>query len=100
MDTRSKIVERLPEGCDIAEGCFDPLLASQARQLAEWKRDRPLAVVIREPDKPLMSARARAELAAGLAMVDFVVIGGDSSGRLLEEDREALLNVIRSKHAG
>lgn len=98
MDTRTKIVVAPPEDCDVAEGCFDPLLAAHAAQLQTMKSSRPLAVVIREPEAPLLDARARAELVAALAAVDFVVIGGDTRGIPLREDRETLMNTIRRKH--
>jgi len=66
-------------------GCFDPLLSGHARRLESIRGGAAaLMVVIVEPERPLMTARARAELVAGLAAVDYVVVPG-------EEGFEALL---------
>jgi hypothetical protein len=98
LDTRSKIVGQVPDGCDVVEGFFDPLLAAQATALAGRKGDRPLAVVVRDPDQPLLESRARAELVASLRAVDYVVIGGPVSGVRLAEDRDEFLQLVRAKH--
>ncbi len=56
-------------------GYFDPLLASHARRLEEIAQGPgSLFVAICEPAEPVLAARARAELAAGLAVVDCVII--------------------------
>ncbi len=98
MDTRSKIAAAFPKDADVAEGFFDPLLASHAEQLEAMKSAKPLVAVIREPEQPLLDARARAELVAALRVVDAVVIGGTLTGRVLDEDRQQLMQVIRNKH--
>jgi hypothetical protein len=99
VDTRLKIVESVPVAdFDVMEGTFDPLLAAQAREIAERKRRKPLVVVIRDPEEPLLPARARAELVAALREVDFVVIGGSLKGWRLSENREAFMDMIRAKH--
>ena len=98
MDTRAKIVGSYPHDATIVEGCFDPLLASHVEQLAARKSGLPLVVVIRDPEQPLLDARSRAELVAGLRMVDAVVIGGPLSGERIQEDRGAFFEVIRAKH--
>jgi hypothetical protein len=98
MDTRRKIVPHAPPGCDLVEGYFDPLLAPQAAALAARKGSAPLAVIIREPADPLLDARARAELIAALAAVDYVVIGGAERGKFLDQDRETFQRQIRAKH--
>lgn len=98
MDTRSKIVDTLPPNCEIVEGFFDPLLADHAEQLNSIEKTRPLAVVIRDPEEPLLNSRARAELVAALKCVDYVVIGGTYAARALQEDRDSLMQVIRTKH--
>lgn len=82
----------------MAEGRFDPLLAGHAEQLRAMKSSRPLGVVIRDPEEPLLGARARAELVAAIGVVDFVAIGGDVRGATLAEDRESLMDTIRRKH--
>lgn len=89
MDTRTKIVggeefaERVQqwrrEGVEVtvAAGPFDPLLASHAAQAAAARSHAGrLAVIITEPAQPILDARARAELTAGLAAVDLVTIDG------------------------
>lgn len=84
MDTRAKIVdrERVPAGAVWFAGHFDPLLAEHARMLRDAKASgRVLAVEIVNPSRPLLAQRARAELVAGLADVDYVVLGeGVSEG--------------------
>lgn len=56
-------------------GHFDPLLASHVRRLQEaGNASGPLVVVVTDPPDPLLPARARAELVAGLAMVDWVTV--------------------------
>lgn len=79
MDTRTKIVSiaqasRLAaEGAIVVTGYFDPLTAPHARQLRESKRDgRPLLAAIAEPPEPILPLRARMELVAALAAVDYV----------------------------
>jgi glycerol-3-phosphate cytidylyltransferase-like family protein len=98
MDTRTKIVGSYPREATIVEGYFDPLLAAHAEQLAARKTDLPLVVVIRDPEEPLLDARSRAELVAGLRVVDAVVIGGPLAGERIEEDRGAFFQLIRAKH--
>jgi hypothetical protein len=63
-------------------GYFDPLLAEHVRMLRQHSvTDRRLVVEITNPPNALLPARARAELVAALAMVDYVVLddGGNSS---------------------
>ena len=58
-------------------GCFDPMLAAHAKRVAEMKPEGAVLVaVVGEPERPLMGARARAELAASLGAVDYVVTNG------------------------
>lgn len=58
----------------VVTGCFDPLLAGHARRLGEIAGSGGfLIAVVTEPERPLLPARARAELVAALAMVDCVV---------------------------
>lgn len=90
MDTRGKILdleEALARADDgrtvIVTGYFDPLTAAHARRLAEIKSqaDRLIAIVL-DPPQPLLQSRARAELIAALACVDFVATGGKNIDRL------------------
>jgi bifunctional ADP-heptose synthase (sugar kinase/adenylyltransferase) len=60
----------------LVTGPFDVLLAVHLRELAgarESLPDAPLLVAIAEPPHPLLNTRARAEMVAALAMVDYVV---------------------------
>ncbi len=99
MDTRTKILtaqqavataQSLREAgrkvCAVT-GYFDPLLAAHARRLAA-SRDHAdaLMAVVCSPERPILAARARAELVAALAVVDYVVLAEDG---LLEALRGA-----------
>ncbi len=93
-------------------GYFDPLLADHARRLAEARGDAAcLVVIVDTPAKPILSARARAELVSSLSMVDYVVlpehedaahvlsrIGGDAV-RMEAEDEQLAQNLIRHVHS-
>jgi glycerol-3-phosphate cytidylyltransferase-like family protein len=60
----------------IITGTFDVLLADHIRELDEARNRQPhaaLLVAVVTPDQPLLDTRARAEMAAALAMVDYVV---------------------------
>jgi bifunctional ADP-heptose synthase (sugar kinase/adenylyltransferase) len=83
LDTRSKIItleqareqQRVKSACWLA-GHFDPLLAEHVRRLSEHcTSGRLLIVEVTNPARPLLPQRARAELVAALAMVDYVVLG-------------------------
>lgn len=53
-------------------GFFDPLIAEHAERLAALAR--PLIVLLADPPDPLLDARSRAELIAGLRSVTAVVM--------------------------
>jgi bifunctional ADP-heptose synthase (sugar kinase/adenylyltransferase) len=84
VDTRSKIIT--PEdACALARGgkpatlvtgYFDVLLAAHVRELSQARESLPdgiLLVAVGTPEEPVLGARARAEMVAALAMVDYVV---------------------------
>ncbi|HWQ57113.1 MAG TPA: hypothetical protein VN442_25730 [Bryobacteraceae bacterium] len=88
MDTRTKIVDTSKASAAAREwrarggrllavtGYFDVLQASHVRELAEARRaagDSLLMALLVPPPDPVQAPQARAELAAGLAMVDYVV---------------------------
>ena len=86
MDTRNKILEwreakrllgQRHAGAvrwKVVTGYFDPLLASHVRRLREIAGPGGrLIVAVADPDRPLLPARARAELVAALEMVEAVV---------------------------
>jgi len=67
----------------VAAGHFDPLLAGQARRLNQIAvPGGVLVAVVTEPARPILAAKARAELVAALEMVDYVVV---AEGPALEE---------------
>jgi bifunctional ADP-heptose synthase (sugar kinase/adenylyltransferase) len=82
MDTRNKILTleaagRLGRGrVTLATGYFDGLRAAHARDLAALAR--PLLVVVLPRPGELLPQRARAEMTAGLRMVDYVVTADES----------------------
>lgn len=110
MDTRAKIVERDEiagrlhnrEACWVC-GYFDPLLAEHVERIAR-EREPGLAMVVEviDPPAPLLEQRARAELVAALATVDFVVLG--ESERAMGADisdadiRDRFLNHVIRRH--
>lgn len=89
MDTRTKIIaaeaaQEVARQCRAAgkavilvTGFFDPLLAAHGRRLEEIARAGAILVVaVQDPARPLLVAQARAELVAGLRVVDYVILGG------------------------
>jgi hypothetical protein len=80
MDTRSKILSsseaaRIALRATVVSGYFDPLLAWHASRLQELKAElkgNSLLALIATPPNPILSASARAELVAGLKVVDYV----------------------------
>lgn len=84
MDTRTKIISAA-RAQEIANqlatrwfrGHFDPLLAENAALLQQAASPGHLLIVeLTDPPQPLLSQRARAELVAALAVVDYVVMSG------------------------
>ena len=97
-------------------GYFDPVLAGHARRLGALReKTGALVAVVADPPRPILPARARAELVAALAAVDYVVVLGDAplDGFLarLEADEvvrseaadqeltEGLIHHVRSRHS-
>ena len=109
MDTRRKIVdaaeaERIAaSGATVVSGYFDPTLAAHAERLAALKRKgAPLLVLIATPENPILPARARAELVAGLMEVDHVAelaVGLAPQVRLESEDTTIFENLIERVRA-
>ena len=79
MDTRSKIVTaaEAPRGVVLAAGSFDVLGVEQVRELQHIRGRHParplIAAVLPCPDA-VLSLPGRAEMAASLRMVDYVLI--------------------------
>lgn len=63
----------------VATGHFDPLLVEHARLLGEFARPEAWLVVVVTPSRnPLLVVRARAELVASLAVVEYVLAAADA----------------------
>jgi bifunctional ADP-heptose synthase (sugar kinase/adenylyltransferase) len=85
VDTRTKILTaeeagalgRGSEQVVLATGYFDVLLAAHLRDLERVRESLPedavLLVALGTPEQPLLDGRARAEVVAALAVVDYVV---------------------------
>src|SRR5436190_10402256 len=86
MDTREKIVD-LATAFAIASnlrsrgvrlklvaGYFDVLMPKQVRRFRELAHGQVLMVALLDPPDPLLAPRARAELAAALGVVDYVLL--------------------------
>lgn len=109
MDTRTKIVTPAEAtriaagGATIISGYFDPLLAAHAERLQQLKRPGlPLLVLIADPVNAVLPARARAELVAGLAIVDHVAESPDGltpQVRLEQEHQRRFDELIELIHA-
>ena len=64
-------------------GHFDVMLAEDAGALEAARNEtcaRTLMVLVTPPPEPVLSARARAEMAAALRVVDYVIIADDGPG--------------------
>ena len=98
MDTRKKIIDcehaaalaakLRTEGASIqiVTGYFDVLVADHVRRLREITgQASKLFVVVLDPPMAVLATRARAEMVAALAMVDYVVPAG-------KQEAEALLS--------
>lgn len=79
------------------------MVAAYAEQLAALKKDgTPLLVLITDPAQPILPALARAQLVAGLSVVDYVC---DAPGELTatvnleEQHASGLKNLIRHVHS-
>jgi bifunctional ADP-heptose synthase (sugar kinase/adenylyltransferase) len=109
LDTRRKIIDtaearrQAAAGAQVVSGYFDPLTAAHARRLAELKREGArLLIAIAMPADVILPARARAELVAALAAVDYVtesVDGLDPAVRLEAEDEARRAALIRHVNA-
>jgi bifunctional ADP-heptose synthase (sugar kinase/adenylyltransferase) len=78
VDTRTKILtaavaRRIASPVVVATGFFDVLRAEHVRELRELRKGGALLVVVLPFAGELLDQRSRAELVAGLRMVDYVV---------------------------
>jgi bifunctional ADP-heptose synthase (sugar kinase/adenylyltransferase) len=111
LDTRSKIIApheiegRLQNRSSRwISGHFDPLLAEHVELLQRAREPgTALLVEVTNPDRPLLSQRARAELVAALSMVDFVVLqnGQPARAELADADlTERFVQHVLERHRG
>jgi bifunctional ADP-heptose synthase (sugar kinase/adenylyltransferase) len=111
MDTRTKIIEPERAGARLQElreqgravkvvtGYFDVLVAEHVARLREIDRTPgTLFVLVLDPPAPLLGARARAELVAALAMVDYVVPAAEQAAAELLS-RCAASEILREESA-
>ena len=78
------------------------MVASHAERLAELKGDATLLVLIATPANAILPAAARAELVAGLSVVDYVaeLAGGlKPQIHLEQEDDERFAALLKHVHA-
>lgn len=81
MDTRNKIltsteaVWAIPRPAVLVAGTFDVLRADHVRELEALRAQHPGSAVVAAvlPGNPVLPQRARAELAAALRAVDYVI---------------------------
>lgn len=108
MDTRAKIIS-VEEASAIARekevhwisGHFDPLLAEHAAILhANAEAGRLLIVELTNPAHPLLPLRARAELVAALAQVDYVVMNDQRTGAPDEDITRRFIHHVRQRVNG
>jgi hypothetical protein len=80
VDTRTKILrsdqtDTLPADAVYVRGYFDPMLSAYADRLETFRNHgSQLVILLADPPDPLLPARSRAELAASLGAVDWVVL--------------------------
>jgi hypothetical protein len=111
LDTRTKIVspERVA-GRTVVAAYFDPMVHTHAQRFHELAGQHgPLAICLCDPPDPLLSAQARAELAAALRDVELVVIGEEALAQAAVviderpadlERRAALMRHVHSRQDG
>jgi hypothetical protein len=112
MDTREKILGHreaaaiAAAGAVVVSGHFDPLIAWHVRWLEGFRKPgRPLLVLIATPENPILPARARAELAASLRVVDHVAEVSPELRALAgvihleKEDRELFRDLLELVHS-
>ena len=96
MDTRMKIIDfataarlRSPGvRLKLVAGYFDVLTPDLVRRLRSLADGARLIAVVLDPPKPLLPAQARAELAAALSMIDYVLSPqGESIEKAIEQIR-------------
>lgn len=107
MDTRTKILtaaeaRRIAGPVTLATGCFD-VLREESLQELEALAASPLLVAVLPLEGALLGQRARAELVAGLRMVDYVIAASQDEVeeliRALKPERVARLEAAHERVA-
>jgi len=106
VDTRNKILTMeaaagTAQGMAMAAGCFDVLLAEQVGELERARTREGLLAVVVEGASPILPVRARAEMVAALAVVDYVVIApgnGELPDGWLEQLKPARVTHLEANH--
>ena len=111
MDTRDKIIDYEHAAALIAPlrqkgaslravtGYFDVLVAEHVRRLRQIADgETKVFVVLLDPLSPLLATRARAEMVAALAMVDYVVPAGERAAESLLS-RFTAAEIVREESA-
>jgi len=109
LDTRTKIIDAVQAariaqaGATVVSGFFDPMIASHAERLVTLKQEgTPLLVLVATPPDAILPALARAQLVAGLSVVDYVCDAPDGltpQVHLEGEHTELLTKLIDHVHA-
>jgi hypothetical protein len=100
LDTRSKIVagDAVPAGCTVVTGYFEMLAAEDSRELGGLQR--PVVAIVLPLEEELLGQRARAEMAAALRVIDYVVIAETARvDALCERLRPARIVAIEAAQA-
>jgi hypothetical protein len=96
----------------LVTGYFDVLVASQVRTLERLaaEKPRPLMAVVLNPPAQILTIAARAELAAALAVIDYVLPAGEERPAWLEgavsleaeheDNRRELIAHVHRRQAG
>ncbi|MBV8820267.1 MAG: hypothetical protein JO022_18040 [Acidobacteriaceae bacterium] len=107
LDTRSKIITEQKAAAlvqnrpvKLVSGHFDPLLPQHVRELRRAAAaDELLIVTVTNPPDPLLPPRARAELVAALAAVDYVIMSDAPS---VQEDSAftvKFIDLVMERHS-
>lgn len=94
MDTRRKIItpaaaRALPGPLTVVTAYFDGLRAAALPELEALQQDAPLLALVLPRPGELLPLAARAELAAALAVIDYVVACDEDTARALLRDLPA-----------
>ena len=88
----------MPAGCTVVTGYFEMLAAEDSRELGGLQR--PVVAIVLPLEEELLGQRARAEMAAALRVIDYVVIAENARvDALCERLRPARIVAIEAAQA-